>query len=173
MEYLGQSAPLFCFPSSLVYPIVWKQGFKFHKPFYSGNDCFNVFKMVCCFASLGLAPSRWDLVMHKMKQSDELQASLVFAKRLDKAENSCQGYESPQESISRGQCLRCSGWELSPWLLDFPARRSALTVGPRPPIRKERSVLALWLLSHSGQSASRLLLGLPWALPGSVLVPEC
>lgn len=54
----GLVGPSFSFPSSLIYPVVWMQNFKFHKPFYSGSNSFNVFKMICCFASLGLVPSR-------------------------------------------------------------------------------------------------------------------
>lgn len=51
-------APLCHFPSSLIYPIVWTRNCIFHQPLYSGNDHFNGFKMLCCFASLGPFPSR-------------------------------------------------------------------------------------------------------------------
>lgn len=40
--------------------------------------------------------------MHKMRQTNELQASLDFASGMEEAENSCKGYEYAQILISRG-----------------------------------------------------------------------
>ena len=58
--------------------------------------------MVCCFASLGLVPSTQDLLMLKMRQTNEHQASLDFASALEEAGNSSKGDEYAQTLISRG-----------------------------------------------------------------------
>lgn len=113
--------------------------------------------------------------MHKMKQTNELQASLDFASRSEEAENYCKGCTRPQILISRGHVwgpmaenslygyqtckkfCRESGSSAPDWgKCEGPA--------PAPPE------------GHHGQGWPghwQILPGLPWALPESAPAPEC
>lgn len=106
--------------------------------------------------------------MHKMKQTNELQASLDFASRSEEAENSCKQCTRPQIPISRGHVW---GPMAENSLHGYQTCKQEILSG--------EWLLAPWLGKVCGPSATMARSGpatdkrLPWALPEAALAPEC